>query len=124
MAAYGFGLPVTDDIEADGADLTIRYDEGTDVYLEPPMLRAGATSEGLRILRARAESGALRLTLEGLAGRTYKLGVRTTKRLGEANGVQVQQPREGDAQLAIIFNGPSGAYVHREITIPLSRQHK
>lgn len=129
---YGADTRLTDvqlvevraDIEADGVDLIIRYDEGTDVYIEPQMLRAGATSAGLRILHARAESGALRLTLEGLGGRTYTLGVRTTKRLGEANDVQVQQPRAGDAQLAINFTGPSGTYVRREIAIPLLRQHK
>src|SRR5205085_11431502 len=103
-------VEVKTNIEPDGADLTIRYDEGTDVYPEPQELRAGATNEGLRILHARAESNALHLTLEGLGGRTYQLGVRTTKRLGETNSVQVRQANNGDAQIAITFNGPPGAY--------------
>ena len=117
-------VEVKTNIEPDGADLTIRYDEGTDVYPEPQELRAGATNEGLRILHACAESNALHLTLEGLGGRTYQLGVRTTKRLGETNSVQVRQANNGDAQIAITFNGPPGAYVRREITLPFLRQRK
>ena len=111
-------------VEADGADLTIRYDEGTDVYVAPQPLLAGATNVGLRLLRARAERDALHLSLEGLAGRTYTLGVRTWKRLGEAEGVRVQQAGAGDAQLAVSFTGTAGEYAHRELTIPLRAQKR
>jgi glycogen debranching enzyme len=111
-------------IEADGADLTIRYDEGTDVYVAPQPLVAGATNAGLRILRSHVEGGALRLLLEGLAGRAYTLGVRTSRRLGATGGVRVAQAGAGDAKIIIAFDGPSGSYVRRELVIPLSRQRK
>jgi glycogen debranching enzyme len=111
-------------VEADGADLTIRYDEGTDVYVEPQTLRAGAGNEGLRVLRAHAEADALQLSLEGLAGRTYTLGVRTWKRLGATSGVEVRQTGDGDAQLVVAFAGQPGAYVRRELTLPLSAQKR
>src|SRR5205085_12160446 len=92
-------VEVRTNIESDGADLNIRYDEGTDVYVEPQTLLAGASSAGLRLLRAHAEGGALRLSLEGLAGRSYTLGVRTSRRLGAADGVRVEQSGAGDAKL-------------------------
>ena len=117
-------VEVRTNLEADGADITIRYDEGTDVYNAPQPLVAGATSEGLRVLRSRADANALHLLLEGLAGRTYTLGVRTGKRLGTTKGVQVQQASTGDAQISVAFDGPSGAYAQREITIPFLRQRK
>ncbi|MFL6210745.1 MAG: amylo-alpha-1,6-glucosidase [Pyrinomonadaceae bacterium] len=126
---YGVARPTADtqlvevrtNIESDGADLTIRYDEGTDVYVEPQPLRAGATNMGLRLLRAHADESALHLSLEGLAGRTYVLGVRTRKNLGATSGVQIRQATTGDAHLSVTFDGPPGEYVRRELTIPLRR---
>ena len=51
--------------------IVFAYDEGTDVFTRIELPDAGGPSEGLRVLRARAENGALRLVLEGRAGRTY-----------------------------------------------------
>jgi hypothetical protein len=94
------------------------YDDGTDVFarVEPPA--RGATSEGLRILRARAEASSLHLTLEGLAGRTYRLGVRTPRHVGGAAGVTVTPAPRG-AELAVSFDGNGDAYVTRRIDLPL-----
>jgi glycogen debranching enzyme len=114
-------VEVKTNVEADGADVTIRYDEGTDVYLAPQPLVAGATSQGLRLLRVRAQEDKLRLTLEGLAEHKYTLGVRTEKRLGPTDGVEVRQVNERDAELTVAFNGASGTYVRRELVIPLLR---
>jgi glycogen debranching enzyme len=107
------------------------YDEGTEVYahIDPP--ERGAASEGLRILRARAEPSVLRLTLEGLAGRTYALGVRSPHAVGGAPGVTAKQLTEaievdrpdrhmnGRTELSVTFDGPMGQYVRRTIDIPL-----
>ncbi len=117
-------IEVKTNIEADGADLTIRYDEGTEVYVAPQQLLSGATSVGLRILRSRAADNALRLLLEGLGGRTYTLGVRTEKRLSETKGVRVQQASGQNAQLFVTFDGPPDVYVRRDLTIPLLRQRQ
>jgi glycogen debranching enzyme len=94
------------------------YDDGTEVFapIEPPA--PGAPSEGLRILRCRAEGGTLRLTLEGIGGRTYALGVRTPRTVGEAPGVKVV-PAPGRAALSVAFEGPAGEYVRRTIDLPL-----
>src|SRR6185295_19952594 len=43
-------------------EVVFAYDEGTDAYVQLPDLRQGAANEGLRILRARAGTAALRLT--------------------------------------------------------------
>jgi len=73
----------------------------------------------LRILRARAGTAALRLTIEGRGGRTYVVGVRTPRRLGTAEGVVVSAPPGRDPQLRITFDGPANDYVRREIVVPL-----
>jgi glycogen debranching enzyme len=95
------------------------YDEGTEVYIEPQALVPGASSQGLRILRSRADQNALRLMLEGLGGRAYQLRVRTPRRLGEASGVRKVEASERDVQLLVSFEGPEGSYVRRDLTIPL-----
>jgi hypothetical protein len=94
------------------------YDEGTDVHaaIEPPA--RGAASEGLRVLRSRAEGGALHLNLEGLAGRSYALGVRTPHRVGTTPGVTVTAT-PGGAELLVSFEGPNGDYARRVIDVPL-----
>ena len=75
--------------------VAFNHDEGTEVYapIEPPA--RGAATEGLRILRSRAEAGALHLVLEGLAGRTYTVGVRTPRSIGDAPGVTVTAANRG-----------------------------
>jgi len=103
------------------AEVVFDYDEGTDVYHERRAPARGATSEGLRILRARADANELRLLLEGRAGHTYTLGVRTPHKLGSAPDVVTRDGdgRGGDAQLIVRFTGPEQKYVRRELVIPL-----
>jgi len=103
------------------------YDEGTEVYapIEPP--ERGAMTERLRILSSRAEGDALHLTLEGLASRTYALGVRSPRSVGEVAGVTIvpgeAEPARASAvkgtTLAVTFEGPPGQYVRRTIDLPL-----
>jgi hypothetical protein len=99
-------------------DVVFRYDEGTGVYVDAADLHDGARSEGLRILRARADARALRMTLEGRGGRTYVVGVRTPRRLGTADGVAISTPPGRDPELRIRFDGAPDAYVRREIVVP------
>jgi glycogen debranching enzyme len=98
--------------------LEIQYDEGSDAFTRIELPEAGATSAGLRLLRARAEPGALRLTLEGRGGRAYAVGVRTPHAVGGAPGVSVT-PNARGADLTIAFEGASGDYVRRTIVLPL-----
>ena len=96
------------------------YDEGTDVFARVELPAEGGRSEGLRILRSHAEAGALRIVLEGLAGRTYRLGLRTPRTVGSAPGVRVTASAAGGAELAVSFDGTPDEYVRREIAIPLT----
>ena len=132
-----------------GARVVFSYDEGTDVSAAVEIPARGATNEGLRILRSHADAGALHLTLEGVAGRTYAVSVRTPRALGDAPGVTVvaaaapgsaslpgsalapgsvsspvtaEPSRLGHAphtELRIAFDGPTGQYVRRTLEIPL-----
>jgi hypothetical protein len=105
--------------ELPDTEIVFEYDEGTEVYLAPQPLLRGETSQGLRILRARAEAGTLRLLLEGRGGRTYTLGVRTPYKLGSAADLSVKIDGRGERQLIIPFNSPASKYLRREIAIPL-----
>jgi hypothetical protein len=102
-------------------EIIFTYDEGTDIYLVPDLLKPGAQSTGLRILRTRADDKALHLLLEGVGGRTYTMRARTPFQIGQADGVTVQRDGNSDPQLTVAFEGPSDSYVRRELTIPIQR---
>lgn len=100
-------------------EIVFSHEAGSDVYLETETPKAGARSEGLRVLRSLAEGGALRLLLEGRAGREYGLRVRTAKRLGAASGVGVKSEAGRDPLLLVRFEGVGDGYVRREVVVPL-----
>ena len=102
-------------------EVVFSYDEGTDVYVEPRAIETGEKNDGLRLLRVRAESGALHLTVEGRAGRAYPITVRTPHRLGTVDGIVPLEPSQGNQRLEIRFSGASDEYVRREVTIPVVR---
>ena len=114
-----FAEVVINDPEA-AREVVFNYAEGTSVYADPQPLVAGATNQGLRILRSRAEATALHLTVEGLGGRSYTANVRTPKQVGSADGVTVKALGDLYAQLTIRFDGPANEYVRRELVLPLS----
>jgi glycogen debranching enzyme len=103
--------------------VSVEYDGGTEVSFAVDAPETGAASAGLRLLRARAEDGALRLVAEGRGGHSYALRVHTPRRLTAGTpavkGVALNRagPRAYDVTLA--FDGPHGAYARREITLPL-----
>ncbi len=101
------------------AKVIFSYDEGTEVYVEPELLKPAQSNQGIRVLRSRADANALRLLVEGLGGREYKLGVRSGRRLGEVAGVRVSSASSNQQQLFIRLDGPSHSYVRREVIIPL-----
>ena len=98
--------------------IVLTYEEGTDVFTRIELPEAGGVSEGLRVLRARVEGGALRLVVEGRAGRSYVLGVRTKRSVDAVVGVTVTSVPRG-ADLRVAFEGPAGQYVRRSIALPL-----
>jgi glycogen debranching enzyme len=101
------------------SEVVIRYRPGTDVYWRHALPESGARSEGLRILRSRADASALRLLLEGRGGRTYALSARSPRRLASVHGVVVTPVGRGDFALEVAFEGPADAFVRREIVLPL-----
>ncbi len=111
------------EIEVEGvgarALVVIQYAPGSDAYLRAEAPATGARSEGLRILRSRAEGGSLVLTLEGLGGRSYPLGVRSPKRVAGTTGATVRARASGDFDVEVAFEGASGAYVRRQVVLPL-----
>jgi hypothetical protein len=115
---------VSFDLGSESVEIVFRYDEGTDVYIEPEMLAPGARSQGLRILRSTADVAGLRLVLEGLGGRSYVLLARSRHQLGETTGVKVRTNSSSHQELLVQFEGPSDTYVRRELTIPFLKAAK
>jgi len=102
------------------AKIVFSYDEGTEVYVVPESLKPAQNNQGIRLLRSRSDANALRLVVEGVGGRSYTLGVRCPRRLGEAGGVKVSRAAgSADQQLLITFDGPPDAYVRREVIVPI-----
>ncbi|MET0553363.1 MAG: amylo-alpha-1,6-glucosidase [Vicinamibacteria bacterium] len=99
-------------------EVVFAFEGGTDVDVAIEAPRAGAVSESIRVLRVRPDADVLRLVVEGRAGRSYALRVRTARTVGAVDGVTVA-PVPGGASLGIAFEGEAGAYVRREIALPL-----
>ena len=76
------------------------------VVAGPRGMTPGAMSEGLRVVRAQPEAPGLRLDLEGRAGRSYVLGLRTP------TGFVREMWR-------IELAGQAGEYVRRDFVQPL-----
>ena len=99
----------------------VKYEEGTDVYVEREAPRPGDTNTGLRVLRSRGEMVGLRLLLEGVAGREYSLSVRSRRALGlpaEPAGLSLAAAEGGVWKLSVKFAGEPGHYTRREIVLP------
>ena len=115
-------IAVTAATEENEIEFVFTHTAGTDVYFEHEAPAAGARSVGLRVLRSRASERELRLLVEGVAGREYALRVRSGKRVAPVSGPNAPgrlTVGAGDPELFVRFDGPAGAYVRREITIPL-----
>jgi len=100
-------------------EVVFAFDEGTDAYVRAQAAEAGARSEGLRLLRCRADEKALRLSLEGRASSTYSLRVRSPRRLAEVEGMTAKKVGDRDWELLVRFEGPGDAYVRRDLVVPL-----
>lgn len=115
---------VTVEANQENIEVVYKYDEGTDVSINPEIPSPGAQSKGLRILRSRADQNALHLILEGIGGSTYALDIRTPKQLGEVSGATVEAGRTSSRLFVTFSGGPDNTYVRRELTIPLRRRRK
>jgi glycogen debranching enzyme len=100
-------------------EIVVDSAEGTDAFAPAELPAAGSRSEGLRVLRARAEGGALRLVVEGRGGRTYPLAVRSPRAVSAAPGVTVKASGARTWALTVAFEGPGEAYVRRDVSLPL-----
>ena len=96
-----------------------RYRGGTDVYVHMSAPEPGARSQGVRILRSRADAGALRLLVEGVNGRSYDLFLRTPRRTGTVEGATLVTRPGGDPALRVSFEGAAGEYSRRDVIVSL-----
>jgi glycogen debranching enzyme len=103
-------------------DVRIAYDEGSDVYVpfDPPA--PGARSETLRILRSTATEGALRLLLEGRAGRAYALRLKTPYTVNPGEGFDAARTGPDEYRLSVTFDSSAEGYTRREVIIPLNKR--
>jgi len=100
------------------AKVVFNYDEGTEVFVDQESRKPAQSNQGLRILRARADANALRLLVEGLGAREYRVGIRSPRRLQETAGVKVSSMSNDRQQLLIGFDGAPDTYTRRELIIP------
>jgi hypothetical protein len=108
-----------------------RYEGGSDVYVRTPVPATGARSEGIRILRSRADDGALarrgpgeaglRLLVEGRGGRSYDLYLRTTRQVAGVRGATLVPQAGGDPIVRVAFEGAGEEYGRREVVVEFRR---
>src|SRR5262249_36546757 len=92
------------------SEIVFDYAEGTDVFAPAEPSEPASRSTGLRVLRSRADGQALHLLLEGRAGRTYALRVRTPRSLGAVSGINSGKVDARDWELAVPFDGKTDGY--------------
>jgi hypothetical protein len=96
-----------------------RYRGGSDVYQATHVPAPGARSEGVRVLRSRADAGALRLLVEGRNGRSYDLFLRTPRQPAAVEGATLLREAGPDPIVRVRFDGTDGDYSRREVVIGL-----
>jgi glycogen debranching enzyme len=102
--------------------VVVKYEQGTDVYVRRAAPRPGDTNNGLRVLRSRVDGDWLRLLLEGVPGRDYRLEVRSPRPFGlsyEGVGNDVTLTMGAAGSVGVRFSGEPGRYVRREVSLPL-----
>ncbi|HEY7515153.1 MAG TPA: GH116 family glycosyl hydrolase, partial [Vicinamibacteria bacterium] len=100
-------------------EVVFELDEGTEVEVPVEAPEPGSRSEGLRLLRARVEDDVLALSVEGLSGRPYRLRVRSPRRPGSEASASVAAGGDGLWDVRLTLDGPAGAYVRRDLRLPL-----
>jgi glycogen debranching enzyme len=100
-------------------EVIFTYDPGTDVEATPVDPVPGSSNEGLRLLRVEPDASSLRLVVEGRAGRSYVVRVRSPRHLQAADGVAVLAAEGLNQRLEIRFTGSGDDYVRREIRVGL-----
>jgi glycogen debranching enzyme len=103
-------------------DVRIAYEEGSDVYVDFDPPAPGARSQSLRVLRSTAGAGALRLLLEGLAGRTYDLRLKTPAAVNTSEDFEATRAGPDEYRIRVTFPASGTGYVRRELVIPLSKR--
>jgi hypothetical protein len=102
---------------ASAIEIIYLFDEGTDVYWNTPDLVAGQENMGLRIITSQAKADGLNLVLEGRAGHSYQLNIRSPKFLKDIETIGLTSPSM-DQLLKVEFTVEIGSYVKREIFLP------
>ena len=122
MKPNGDGQQTEIKFEAANSPMEISFDyaEGTDVYLVPPSLVAGAENVGLRVVKAQARKDGLFLMLEGRGGKNYELNYKSPQSFKEVEGVKITTSANGEKHLQISFVGDENLYIRREILLPFA----
>lgn len=106
------------DLTSAPMEISFEYAEGTDVYVVPPSLVAGAENNGLRVVKAQTRKDGLFLIVEGRGGQNYSIGVKSPRVFKEIEGVKFLAGNE--PQLRIFFVGEGNSYIKREIFLPFA----
>ena len=72
---------------------------------------------GLRIIRSQAKADGLNLVLEGRAGHSYQLNIRSPKFLKDIEIIANTLPTM-EQKLKVQFDGEKDTYIKREIFLP------
>jgi glycogen debranching enzyme len=106
------------DFTSPNTEIVYLFDEGTDVYWNPPSLIAGAENNGLRIIKSQARESGLYLWLEGLSGKNYQINIRSPRQFQTVDGVDIKTINSGEYSINLSFPNSTAGYVKRELLIP------
>ena len=99
-----------------GTDIVeIAFDPAPEILPPDNPTRAGELDRGLKIVRSEAVAGRLKIGLEGLAGRTYKLDVLYGDLIASAEGADF----DGRSLTVRFPDGPPGEFLRRAIELIL-----
>jgi hypothetical protein len=102
-----------------GDVLSVRHTSGPAVLPPDPPVSPGSVNSGIRIVSLkedRSDMKTLRLTVEGLAGRSYDLDLVRPGMIASANGGRIE-----NGKLRIAFDGKGkNGFTRKEVTLKLN----
>jgi glycogen debranching enzyme len=107
------------DLEVGELRAVFSYAEGSEAWVPAETPDIGARSNGLRLLRSRADDQGLRLSVQGRAGRSYRLRVRSPRQPQVQDGVTVAAAGPGLWDVGVAFEGTDDQYMRRDIALAM-----
>jgi glycogen debranching enzyme len=94
------------------AEIKLSYSTAPELYLLPYKVQPGQSNEGMKVISQQLNGNALKVTVHGLPGKTYQLGVKNSEMIKS-----VENGETADGKIVIPFDKGGKDFIEKIITI-------